>query len=219
MHPNDRSGGENRTSSSPRIVPLILSDARRDALRKDCLSALRGVLDDLRTPERLPDPGAAACEGEVFRRLLEALDREEIAVPDEEMRTLFERLPESQDREEKVEEIVNARDAISLLLGILDGSRLEGEGAREPGPRWVHGDDADRRREVLDLLLSESPHCLEFDDLAVALAGDPESVAERNALKDAVTILRGAGLVAGRRGMLAPTRAARQMAELGFAAG
>jgi hypothetical protein len=201
------------------VIPLILSDEHRDAIREDCLSGLQSVLDDLRTPDRLPDPGAAAREGEVFRRLLEALDREEIVVPDEEMRARFERLAESYDTNENVEDIVNARDALRLLLGILDGSREEGEGVKSPGSRWIDGDDEDCRREVLSLLLSESPHCLEFDDLAVVLAGDPESLPERNALKDAVTVLRDAGLVRRQRGALAPTRSARQMAELGFAIG
>ncbi|MBS1891053.1 MAG: hypothetical protein JST59_07160, partial [Actinobacteria bacterium] len=88
-----------------------------------------------------------------------------------------------------------------------------------PGPRWISGDDEDCRREVLALLLDESPHRLEFDDLAVALAGDPEQLSERNALKDAVTILAGEGLVNRDGGTLAPSRAARQMAELGFSIG
>lgn len=140
-------------------------------------------------------------------------------MPDEEMRARIESLSESYVRNENVVEIMTTHDAHSLLLGVLDGFREEGEGVKSPGPRWVDGDDEDCRREVLSLLLSESPHCLEFDDLAVALAGDPENLAEKNALKDAVTVLRGAGLVCGRRGVLAPTRPARQMAELGFAIG
>jgi hypothetical protein len=219
MHPHDMTGGETRAPSSPKLVPLILSDEHREAIREDCLSALRCVLDDLRTPDRLPDPAATAGEGEVFRRLLEALDREEISVPDEEMRARIERLSESYDRTVDVEEIMATRDAHKLLLGVLDGSREEGEGVRSPGSRWLDGDDEDCRREVLSFLLSESPHCLEFDDLVVALAGDPESLPERNALKDAVTVLSDAGLVRRQRGALAPTRAARQMAELGFAIG
>ena len=217
MHPNDRSGGEVRTPSSPKIVPLILSEEHREAIREDCMSGLQSVLDDLRTPDRLPDPGAAAREGEVFRRVLEALDREEVAVPDEEMRARFERLAESYDTNENVENIVNARDALRLLLGILDGSREEGEGVGSSEPGWL--DDEDCRRTVLTLLLSESPNRLEFDDVAVALAGDSENLTERNALKDAITILHGAGLVSRRCGALAPTRPARQMAELGFAVG
>ncbi len=203
----------------PRTVPLILSDEHREAIREDCMNGLQSVLTDLATPTLVPDPAAVAVEGEVFRRLLEALDAEEIQVPDEEIRERIGRLAASYDRMENAEEIITAHDAHDLLLGVLDGSREEGEGVRSPGSRWLDGDDEDCRREILSLLLSESPHCLEFDDLAVVLAGDPESLPERNVLKDAVTVLRDAGLVRRQRGALAPTRSARQMAELGFAIG
>jgi hypothetical protein len=219
MHPQDKSGGDFRAPSSQKFVPFILSDEHREALRDDCMNGLQAILADLKTPTRLRDPIANAVEAEVFRRLLEALDTEQIQVPDEEMRERMGRLAASYDEMENVEEVMTFHDAHELLLGILDGSREEGEGVKAPGPRWIADDDKDCRRELLDLLLSEAPHCLEFDDLAVALAGDPESLAERNALKDAVTILRGAGLVTRRRGALAPTRPARQMAELGFAVG
>jgi hypothetical protein len=219
MHPQDKSGGDSRAPSSPKFVPLILSDEHREALRDDCMNVLQAILTDLKTPTRLRDPIANAVEAEVFRRLLEALDREQIQIPDEEMRERIGRLAASYYRMENAEEIITTHDAHELLLGILDGSREEGEGVKSPGPRWVDGDDEDCRREVLSLLLSEAPHCLEFDDLAVALAGNPENLTERNALKDAVTVLRAAGLVRRQRGVLAPTRSARQMAELGFAIG
>ena len=217
MHPNDRSGGEVRTPSSPKIVPLILSEEHREALREDCMNGLQAILSDLKTPTLVRDPIANAAEGEVFRRLLEALDTEEIQVPDEEMRERIGRLADGYYRMENAEEIITIHDAHELLLGILDGSREEGEGVGSPEPGWL--DDEDCRRTVLTLLLSESPHRLEFDDVAVALAGDPEDRAERNALKDAIAILHGAGLVSRRCGALAPTRPARQMAELGFSVG
>ena len=206
-----------RAPSSLRTVPLILSEEHREALRQKCLDVLQGILADLARPTLLDDPVATAVEGEVFRRLLEALDSEEIQVPDEEMRECISGLSSSYYKMENAEEIITTHDANELLLGILDGSREEGEGVASPKPGWL--DDEDCRRTVLTLLLSESPNRLEFDDVAVALAGDPEDRAERNALKDAIAILHGAGLVSRRGGTLAPTRPARQMAELGFSIG
>jgi hypothetical protein len=187
-------------------------------LREDCISGLYGVLEDLTTPDRVRDPIATAREGLIFRRLLEALFDEEITVPDEEMRERFERLSESYDRMEEAQEVITTNAAHRSLLGVLDGSGGE-EAGGSPGPGWIPGDDADCRREVLDLLLAEAPECLDFDDVAVALAGDSENQDERSALRDAVQALVAAGLARRQGGALAPTRSARQMADLGFSIG
>jgi hypothetical protein len=67
-------------SSSPRLVPLLLADSHKEALREECLSAIHGVLGDLAT-SGLRDSAVTASAGEVYRRLLEGLDAEEIQVP------------------------------------------------------------------------------------------------------------------------------------------
>ncbi len=219
MHPQDKSGGEIRPASSPEVVPLILADAQRAALREDCLSALWGILDDLAKPDRLRDPAVTAAEGEVFRRLLEALDDEQITVPDQEMRARIARLSESFDAMENAEKVIATHEAHLALLRVLDGSEEEEEALPSPGPGWLPGDDADCRREILALLLEEAPACLDFDEVAVALAGDSEDRSERNTLRDAIQALVAAGLARRQGGALAPTRPARQMAELGFAIG
>ncbi|MBS1893831.1 MAG: hypothetical protein JST59_21240, partial [Actinobacteria bacterium] len=121
-------------------MPLILSDEHSEALREKCMDGLQSVLTDLARPDLVRDPAAAAVEGEVFRRLLEALDNEQIKLPDEEMREHFGRVAASYDRMENAEEIITIHDANELLLGILDGSRPEGEGVSSPGPRWISGD-------------------------------------------------------------------------------
>lgn len=216
MHPQDKSEGDLPCSpSSPRVVPFILSDAQSVVLREDCISGLYGVLEDLTTPDLVRDPIATAREGLIFRRLLEALFDEQITVPDEEMRERFERLSESYDRMEEAQEVITTNAAHRSLLGVLDGSGDEETGG-SPGPGWIPGDDDDCRREVLDLLLQEAPECLDFDDVAVALAGDSENQAERSTLRDAVQALVAAGLARRQGGALAPTRSARQMADLGF---
>jgi hypothetical protein len=189
-------------------------------LRELCLSALHGLLGDLaRAPERLRDPAATAREGEVFRRLLEALDKKEIEVPDEEMRARLDRLSDNYDETEDYEEVSTNHDAHRAILRVLtrpeeqDGDEDDEMGALGSGR--LGGDDADRRGEVLNLLLAEAPHCLTFPDITVALAG----LQETNGLKDAITILIGEGLARRQGGVMAPTRPARQMAELGFSIG
>jgi hypothetical protein len=218
--------GETRTPPWPTVVPLRLSDPHKEALRDECLSALHGVLGDLAIPDRLRDPTVTASAGEVYRRLLEALDAGEIRVPDEEMRALLGREFDLYRKAEKVDEVMSRRGAHLAILSVLDCPAAERQDDDEadrsmpsPGPRWLPGDADDCRREVLDLLLSEAPNCLAFSDIAVALAGDPENVRETNALRDAITVLVGAGLARRQGGVLAPTRPARRMADLGFSIG
>ena len=224
MHPNDRSGGEVRTPSTPQAVPLLLADDHKEALRSECLSALHGVLDDLANPDRLRDSAVTASAGEVHRRLLEALDAGEIQVPDEEMRKLLGREFDLYKENVDAEGVMSRRGAHLALLSVLDSAVEErdddaDEELRSPGPVWLPGDEKDCQRELLRLLLSEAPDCLSFSDIATALAGDPEDVRETNALRDAISVLTGAGLARRQGGALAPTRSARRMAGLGFSIG
>jgi hypothetical protein len=215
-------------------VPLILPDDQRQALREDCLGALHGILDDLGWPDRPRDPVVTAREGEVFRRLLEALDEERIVLPDEEMRKRIDRLSESHDEMEDHDEIAIRHAAHEALLGVLAGACLaseevaagddpEGEedGSSRQGPGWDTDDAYDSsRREVLDLLLEEAPDCLTLADLKVALAGHPPTWEEKDTLEIATRALVRDGLVRSQGDLLfAPTRPARRMAELGFSIG
>jgi DNA-binding XRE family transcriptional regulator len=152
-------------------VPLLLADDQRKALREDCLNVLHGVLGDLAKPERLRDPAFTAAEGEIFRRLMEALDYEEITVPDEEMRARIARLSESYDKMESAEEVIATHAAHHALLRVLDGTEEVEEALRSPGPGWIAGDDADCRREVLSLLLDEAPALVDFDDVGCGPGG------------------------------------------------
>ena len=151
MHPNDRSGGEIGTPSSPKLVPLLLSDSHKQALRGECLSALHGVLDDLADPDRLRDPVVTASAGEVYRRLLEALDAEEIEVPDEGMRKLLGREFDRYRKDVEADEVMARGGAHLALLAILDGAVEEereddtDEELRSPGPAWIPGDERTAR--------------------------------------------------------------------------
>jgi hypothetical protein len=114
------------------------------------------------------------------------------------MRTLLHREFDLYRKAEKVDEVVSRRGALLALLNgavaVQEDDDEADRSVRSPGPRWLPGDQDDCRREVLDLLLSEAPNCLAFPDVAVALAGDPENRQEANALRDAITVLVGAGL-------------------------
>ncbi|MBS1889326.1 MAG: hypothetical protein JSU06_19275 [Actinobacteria bacterium] len=241
MHPQDKSGGEIGTPSSPEFVPLILPDAQRETLREMCLDSLHGILDDLATPDRLRDPSFTSREGEVFRRLLEALDSEEIQLPDREMRERIGRLSESYDEMEEAAEVIATHEAHHALLRVLDGDEVTedaaagqeesadeedpadedpDDGSLRQGPGWDTDDAYDSsRREVLDLLLAEAPDWLTSADLEVALAGHPATWGEKDTLEIATRSLVREGLAHRQGDLFAPTRAARQMAALGFSVG
>lgn len=223
MHPKDKSGEDPGTpSSKPRVVPFVLPDAQRKALRSYLNSALHGILGDLRTPHALRDPSDAAREGEVTRRMLEALDEGEITVPDEEARERIERIARGFDEAEEYDVVSTLHDANEALIRVLGGEEEEPAHDDEdmpsgnPGPAWLVDDPDDCPREVLDLLLREAPDCLAFSEVASVLAGDPDDWGEKDTLRNAITGLITSGLVRRQGGVLAPSRPARQMADLGF---
>ena len=105
----------------PGIAPLRLPAEQTAILRSDLLGGAVGALEDLRRPERLSDPGALAREGMIFVRLLDALDRGEIALPDEEARLRIGRLAEGFDQASDYGPISATHDAHRALLAILGG--------------------------------------------------------------------------------------------------
>lgn len=224
MHPKDKSGDDPGTPSpKPRVVPFVMPDAQRKALRSYLNSALHGILGDLRTPLALRDPSDTAREGEVARRMLEALDEEEITVPDDEARERIERIARGFDEAEEYDVVSTLHDAHAALVRILGGEEEapapdddEDMPSGNPGPAWLVDDPDDCPREVLDLLLREAPDCLAFSEVASVLAGDPDDWGEKDALRNAITTLIAGGLVLRHGGVLAPSRPARQMAGLGF---
>jgi DNA-binding XRE family transcriptional regulator len=67
-----------------------------EILRDELLGWLAGTEEDLET-DRLPDPGAVARDADAFRRLLTALDRGEIELPDDDAREAMSRAAEGYD--------------------------------------------------------------------------------------------------------------------------
>ena len=83
-------------TAGPRVVPIDLPPAQTEILRDELLGWLAGIEEDLESDEP-PDPGADAREADAFRRLLTALDRGEIALPDVEAREAMSRAAEGYD--------------------------------------------------------------------------------------------------------------------------
>jgi len=104
--------------ADPRVVPVDLPPAQVEILRDELLGWLAGIEEDLET-EQLPDPGADAREAEAFRRLLTALDRSEIALPDDEAREAMSRAAEGYDDASGYERVVAVHDAHHALLSLL----------------------------------------------------------------------------------------------------
>ena len=88
MHPQDIPG---RSDPPARPVPVGLPVEQVAILRDDLLGWLHGMDQGLRIPDRLGDPAATVREGEAFRRLLSALDADEVEIPDEWLKKLAEK--------------------------------------------------------------------------------------------------------------------------------
>jgi hypothetical protein len=107
----------------PRAVPIIFSDHLMDLLKQEVHGWLAGVEEDLETPEGLKDPEASVREAAVFRRLLEALDRGEIVLPDEEARATIEKATEGYEEAAEYTLATLRHDAHLALLDLLGGER------------------------------------------------------------------------------------------------
>jgi hypothetical protein len=106
-------------------VPLNLPIAQAAILRDDLCGGLAGLLEDLESPNRPPDPEAAVREVAVYRRLLEALEEGRIALPDEEARAQIERMAEGFDRANDHSTVSAIHDAHHALLDLLGGASSE----------------------------------------------------------------------------------------------
>jgi hypothetical protein len=105
-------------TAGPRVVPIDLPPAQTEILRGELLGWLAGIDEDLESDE-LPDPRADAREADAFRRLLTALDRGEVALPDNEAREAMSRAAEGYDDASGYERIVAVHDAHQALLSVL----------------------------------------------------------------------------------------------------
>lgn len=105
-----------------RTVPLQLPAEQTAILRSDLFGGLAGALGDLQTPAKLSDPADNARDGAILLRLLEALDRGEVDLPDEEARARVEILADGHDETVGYERVAAVHDAHHALLDVLCGA-------------------------------------------------------------------------------------------------
>jgi len=106
-------------TADPRVVPVDLPPAQTEILRRELLGWLAGLELDLGHPEPLDDPKASAREADAFRRLLAAIDRSEIELPDEDAREAMGKAAEGYDEASGYERVCAVHDAHHALLAVL----------------------------------------------------------------------------------------------------
>jgi hypothetical protein len=106
-------------TAGPQLVPVDLPDTQTEILREELLGWLAGIEEDLEAPLKPSDRATSIEEGEAFGRLLAALDRREIRLPDEEARCALELAAEGYDEASGYERIVAVHDAHHALLSLL----------------------------------------------------------------------------------------------------
>ncbi len=106
--------------AGPRVVPVDLPPAQARILRTELVGWLDGIELDMAHPEPLEDREASVREADAFRRLLTALDRSKIALPDEDARDALGKAAEGYDEASgyvRVCAVHNAHHALLSLLG------------------------------------------------------------------------------------------------------
>lgn len=106
-------------TADPRVVPIHLPPAQTEILRRELLGWLDGIELDLGHPEPLEDAQATVCEADAFRRLLAAIDRSEVELPDEDARDALGRAAEGYDEASGYLRVCAVHDAHHALLAVL----------------------------------------------------------------------------------------------------
>jgi hypothetical protein len=104
-------------------VALNLPPEQVAILRDHLTDWLDGARRDLTTPERLQDPRRTRAEAEAFERLLAALDRGEVTVPDQDAYEALAAAAKGADEASNYAEVVAAHDALYGLLALLEAGQ------------------------------------------------------------------------------------------------
>jgi hypothetical protein len=106
-------------TAGPRVVPVNLPVSQTEILRSELNGWLAGIEEDLEAGLRQPEREAAVDEANAFGRLLLALHRGEIEVPDEQARSALERAAEGYDEASGFERVCVVHGAHHALLSVL----------------------------------------------------------------------------------------------------
>jgi hypothetical protein len=110
---NPTGGGE--------AVPLDLPDPQVKILRDTLTTCWEGVSEDLDSGKPMPNPERARREADAYERLLVALDRSELVLPDEAARMAVEGMANASDEDDNYAEVIANHDALFGLLSLLGG--------------------------------------------------------------------------------------------------
>lgn len=213
---------DEKPTDGARVVPLDLSIERRLILRNEIEVWRAADREDLETPEKLADPDRTRRRVATYERLIEALSRGKIGLPDEEARAALQGAAEGFDEAEEWEETRAIHDAQRALLAVLgsgDGETapptLTARAGSEGRAAWTtRDDDLAMQSAVLQRVLDAHPARLTADELIRELAGEAADFGDRDAIERADRDLGGVGLLHTRDEFVTPTRAALRFQEL-----
>lgn len=112
---------ESNPTGDSRLVPLDLPDGQKKILRERLADWLAGIRSDLEMPERVTDIDGARAEAAAFERLLAALDRGGLEVPDEAARSALRAAVAAYDEASGYTEATANHEAMEALLDRLGG--------------------------------------------------------------------------------------------------
>jgi hypothetical protein len=141
-----------KPTDETRVVPLDLSIERRLILRNEVESWLAGDREDLGTPDKLTDPERTRRRIATYERLIAALSRGKIALPDKEAHAALQGAADGTDDAESWEATKKppgsacciGPDIREAAAPAASGSSVDPNSA--PGPRTERGLTADGRR-------------------------------------------------------------------------
>lgn len=209
-----------KPTDDARVVPLDLSIERRLLLRRDVEVWRDGIRDDLKDPSKLEDPDRTRRLGATYERLIEALSRGRIELPDEEARAALQQAADGFDAAEEWEQTRTIHDAHRALLAVFEAS---GEEALLPGPargaegraaRTTGEEDLAMESAVLQRVLDVHPARVTAAELRREIVGEAADFGDRDAVDRAARDLGGVGLLHTRDEFVTPTRAALRFQEL-----
>jgi hypothetical protein len=207
-----------KPTDGTRVVPIDLSIERRLILRNEIEVWRDGDREDLQTPDKLSDPERTRRRVASYERLIEALSRGKIELPDEEARCALQAAADGFDDAEEWEETRATHDAQRALLAVFEPSAEKEPGRADSAEReatWTtREDDLAMESAVLQRVLDAPPARLTVYELVRELIGEQAEFGDQDAVERAVRDLGGVGLLHTLDGFVTPTRAALRYEEL-----